>query len=106
MTRKTYVYQDGKMVEKHLARQKEYNGLYILPDIQPFVSPITGEEITSRNKMQRHMKEHEVTRAEDYSPQYYEKAAQERERRLNFATPEDRQDRIEALKYALEKRHG
>ena len=94
------------MVEKHLARQKEYNGLYILPDIQPFVSPITGEEITSRNKMQRHMKEHEVTRAEDYSPQYYEKAAQERERRLNFATPEDRQDRIEALKYALEKRHG
>lgn len=107
MTRKTYVYQDGKMIEKHLARPThEYSGLFILPDIQPFKSPITGEEITSRNKLQRHMKEHEVARREDYSPEYFQKAEAERQKRLNYATPEDRRDRIEAIKYALEKRHG
>lgn len=101
--RRTYVFQDGKMVEKHLARDRSPSGIMVIPDIEPFKSPITGEVISSRNKMHRHMKEHDVTRAEDYSPAYYEKAAQERQRRLNCATKEDRRDRIEAIKYALEK---
>ena len=107
MTRRTYVFQDGKMIEKHLARpQPGPSGLMIIPDIQPFQSPITGEEITSRNKLNAHMKQHEVTRREDYSPQYYEKAAAERQQRLLCQTPEDRRDRIETIKHVLEKYHG
>ena len=104
--RKTYVYHEGKMVEKHLVPQKGPTGLYIIPDIEPFKSPITGEVITSRNKMYHHMKEHGVTRSEDYSPQYYENAKAERERRLRCQTSEDRRDRIETLKHVLEKHHG
>ena len=104
--RKTYVYdpESKSMIEKHLAPYRGPKGVHIIPDIEPFKSPITGEIIGSRNKMKRHMKEHDVTRAEDYSPQYYEKAAQERQLRMNSQTSHDKRDRIEALKYALEKR--
>lgn len=107
MTRKTYVLRDGKLVEKHLAAPlRDIDAPLIMPDIDPFKSPITGEVISSRPKLHRHMKEHGVTRAEDYSQAYYDKATAERQKRLLGQTPHDRKDRIEALKYALEKTHG
>ena len=102
----TYVFHEGKMIEKHLAPQRGPSGVMIIPDIQPFKSPITGEIISSRNKMKHHMKEHGVTRSEDYSQAYYDKAAAARAASMACNTQADRQDRIETLKHALERQHG
>jgi hypothetical protein len=74
-----------------------------IPDIKPYRSPITGEPITSRPKERAHMAEHGVTRAQDYSPQWYEQKGKERELSRNCATAADRADRIAALKHALER---
>ena len=77
----------------------------IMPDIQPYVSPITGEVITSRPKQQAHMAQYGVTNMLDYSPEWREKAAKERNERLHGLTRADQQDRIEQLKHALEVHH-
>ena len=57
--RKTYVYVDGKLVEKgsdeHL--DKLY-GPYVMPDIQPYKSMIDGSMITSRSIHRDHLREH------------------------------------------------
>lgn len=104
MARKTYVLRDGKLVEKHLAAPKEDQHM-ILPDISPVKSPITGEWITTRPRLKAHMRQHEVTDASDYSPETRERLERERLNRFAGQTRQDRQERIEALKYALEKHH-
>ena len=57
--RKTYVYVDGKLVEKgsdeHL--DKLY-GPYVMPDISPYKSMIDGSMITSRSIHRDHLKQH------------------------------------------------
>lgn len=57
--RKTYVYVDGKLVEKgsdeHL--DKLY-GPYVMPDIQPYKSMIDGSMIASRSRHREHLQQH------------------------------------------------
>jgi hypothetical protein len=57
--RKTYVYVDGKLVEKgsdeHL--DKLY-GPFVMPDIQPYQSMIDGSMITSRSRHREHLNAH------------------------------------------------
>jgi hypothetical protein len=57
--RKTYVYVDGKLVEKgsdeHL--DKLY-GPYVMPDIQPYKSMIDGSMIVSRSRHREHLQQH------------------------------------------------
>jgi hypothetical protein len=57
--KKTYVYVDGKLVEKgsdeHL--DKLY-GPFVMPDIQPYQSMIDGSMITSRSIHRDHLKQH------------------------------------------------
>lgn len=56
MTRKTYVWQDGKMVEKIPTRKRdEY---YVQDDIKPYKSMIDGSVISSRSQHRRHLKQH------------------------------------------------
>lgn len=102
--RKTYIWDKERQtfVEKHKYRC-EPKGPMVMPDIEPFKSPVTGEVITSRPKRNLHMKAHEVTDASDYSPEFRERASRERMERLTGQTRQDRAERIEALKYALEK---
>jgi hypothetical protein len=54
--RKTFVYVDGKLVEKgsdeHL--DKLY-GPFVMPDIQPYQSMIDGSMITSRSRHREHL---------------------------------------------------
>lgn len=66
MPRTTYVMRDGKLVEKHLAAPLEHSGApAILPDIQPFVSPIDGSVITGRASLRAHCKAHDVVPTAD-----------------------------------------
>lgn len=102
---KSWIQVNGKLIPKD-----EYHGNNsradvpnIMPDIEPFKSPITGELIRGRGHLRRHMKEHGVTNSADYSPQWYERKAKERQQKLAGQDSESRAHRIELIKHALER---
>ncbi len=53
---------------------------FIQGDMEPFVSPIDGTVISDRKQYRDHMKKHNVVPAEEFSPEYYARKAEERER--------------------------
>ena len=57
--RKTYVYVDGKLVEKGSDEHLEkIHGPFVMPDIQPYKSMIDGSMITSRSRHREHLQAH------------------------------------------------
>lgn len=48
------------MAETPQHAERSRRAFYIVPDINPYKSPITGEVITSRSKHRDHMRQHEV----------------------------------------------
>ena len=74
------------------------SGIYIVPDIEPFVSSVTGETITTRSQLRQHNREHGVTDSRDYSASFFERKAKEREIALNGQSESDKKDRIEILR--------
>lgn len=69
MSRATYVIRDGKCVEKHLAAPYEPpvfgRSAAVIPDIDPFVSPIDRSLINSRAQYRDHCKRHDVVPTQD-----------------------------------------
>jgi hypothetical protein len=49
-------------------------GVTIMPDIKPFVSPITGKEITGRKALRDHNKQFNVTNTADFKGEWEHKA--------------------------------
>jgi len=80
------------------ASRDDTHSVYIVEDLEPFKSPITGEIISSRSQLRQHHREHGTTDARDYSSGYFEKKAREREAAINGRTDSDRQNRIEILR--------
>lgn len=57
--RKTYVYVDGKLVEKYSDEHLDsIQAPYVMTDIQPYKSMIDGSMITSRSKHREHLQAH------------------------------------------------
>lgn len=77
-------------------------GITIIPDIEPFVSPIDGKMINGRKSLREHNKRHNVTNVADFKNEWAEKA-KERERFFSGDTSYDKDRRIEHLRKAFEK---
>lgn len=93
----------GKMVKKG-DFQPEYDDLpHIQSDIEPFISPVTRELISSRSQLRRHNKQHGVTDSRDYSQEHYQKAAQQRQDTMRGQTNAAKAERIETIKQAIAK---
>jgi len=108
MSRKSWIQINGQLIPKeeyHGTNTRAKDGILFIPDIEPFVSPIDGKIINSRPQLRAHNKFHDVTHYADFSPEYIEKKNTERLQRLHGQTKADKQDRIEALKHALETQH-
>lgn len=60
MPRETYVLRDGQLVPKHLAKPLPGRSWNVMPDIEPFVSPIDNSVIGGRRQKREHMKAHGV----------------------------------------------
>lgn len=75
-----------------------------MPDLEAFKSPITGEEIRGRRAMREHYKQHGVTHTSDYKNEWEQKA-KERARAFTPGGGYDRERRIEAIKYAVDKHY-
>lgn len=83
-------------VPKHRAEKASFT---VLPDIEPFVSPVDGKVITGRRALREHNRRHNVTNAADFK-ETWKKAAEERKNFHNSKA--QREGRIEAIKAALE----
>ena len=100
MSRMTYVIRDGKLVEKHLAEPLFQDSLApaVLPDIEPFISPIDKTVIGSRAALRNHCKIHDVVPTEELkglpprlaNPEYKLTKEQVRERREYIAYQVDK----------------
>lgn len=56
--RKTYIYVNGELVEKHSKEHYDSLGPMFIPDIAPYKSMIDGSMITSRSVHRDHLREH------------------------------------------------
>ena len=54
MSRKTYIWENGELVEKIKSRKSDHH--YVQDDIKPYQSMINGQMITSRSQHRRHLK--------------------------------------------------
>lgn len=61
-TRGSFIWDDkqGKMIpkEEYYANHEKVEAHMIMPDIQPYKSMVTGEEISSRSKHRQHLSRH------------------------------------------------
>ena len=63
------------------ARQRDAElGIIVRGPSDAFVSPIDGSVISTDRQYRRHMEEHGVVPAAEFSPEYYERKAKERAR--------------------------
>jgi hypothetical protein len=101
MTRKSWIQIDGKLIPKEDFTGNNVRGpsMHIIPDIEPFVSPVTGEVISSRPQLREHNRANNVTNSADFPPEYVAKRGKER---LAKQAAADKTDRINILKKATE----
>jgi hypothetical protein len=59
--RKTYVMRDGQLVEKHLAAPlSDISAPYVMGDLKPYQSMVTGEIVESRSRHRQILREHKL----------------------------------------------
>jgi len=104
--KKTYVLDQvtRELVEKRYSYTPQTS--YIQGDIEPTVSPVDGTIISSRSKLREHNVKNGVVPYEEFGDAYFARAKEERWKRSQGLTPQDKKDRIETLKYAYEKHSG
>ena len=90
----------GRMVDGP-APARGQTSANIMPDIEPFVSPIDKSVIGTRPQLEAHNKRHNVTNSADFSPKY---VADRGKRRLEAQQKEGKQQRIKAMLRYLDQR--
>lgn len=97
--KKTYVYDidQKKMVEKHKRIDRPMHAIHNMTE---FISPIDQSVIKTPADLRAHNRKHGVTDARDYSPEFTEKAQNERMAGFN---KRGKKDRVGDLNRAYEK---
>lgn len=100
--------ETGKLVPKdeyYKAKYGQQDAPYIQGDIESFKSPIDGSMITDRSHLREHNTKHGVTDSRDYSTEYYQRRAKEREGLLSGSSDRAVQERKTHLSEILNQ-HG
>ena len=94
---------DGKLVpkEEYYGDNTRSQAPMFMPDIEPFVSPIDGQVITTRPMLKRHNKAHGVTNTADYSKEFLDGRRKERAATADKAGTAER---IDLIKQAIHRR--
>lgn len=79
-------------------------GPMVIGPLEPFVSPVTGETISSREQLRRHNRAHGVTNSQDYSPEFLARRAKERHREATGDTPQAAAERRALIMRAMHRR--
>lgn len=70
----------GKLIPIDEAAKRHSGGIFVRPEVDPFVSPVDGTVIDSRRKLEEHNKRNNVVSSSEFSPEYYARKAEERAR--------------------------
>ena len=62
-----------------------HDGHFVRGDIEAFQSPIDGSIIRSRKALEDHCRKHGVVQSQEFTPEFYEKKARERNKPLTTA---------------------
>ena len=80
----------------------------VLPDIEPFVSPVDGKPVTSRSKLREHQRQYDVRQHGEYGEnngaEFFARKTAERYQRMHGNTKEQRLERINDVRRALDTR--
>ena len=87
--------------DEHIGRVKYGLPANVLPDIEPFVSPVNGKVIGSRSALRAHNKRHNVVNVRDWGNQG-EVNRKEAEKVFKPGHP----DRIESIRKAIYQNTG
>lgn len=85
--------------------RRPQNGITIIGDIEPFISPVDGSLISSRSQLRDHNRRHSVTDQRDYGSDWFKRKARERTEELQSTTTAAKKERIETIMKAMH-RHG
>ncbi len=96
--------ETGKLIPKEEYRQPVHKSAYVQGDLESFVSPIDRSVITDRKQLRNHLKQHGVTRSEDYSKDFLHKRRLEREADMTGTTESARQERKHVIREELARR--
>jgi hypothetical protein len=92
----------GKLIPIDEAAIRRDAGAAIQGPIEPFVSPIDGTVISDRKQYREHCEKHNVVPAAEFSKEFYERKAKERERLYTGQhSPEQKLKRKQELYEAL-----
>lgn len=72
-----------------IGKEVRSSGHFVQGDLQSFVSPIDGREISDRSQLRAHNKEHGVTNSADYSHDYMMGKAKQRQNEILGNTKEN-----------------
>lgn len=99
--RRTYRYnpETKELEEVGTARGERYH--MVMGDIKEYVSPVTGQLISTRSQHRAHLRKHNMAPSEDFKGTL-EKARRERQLRRAGVHPEQRKERVAALRDAWE----
>jgi hypothetical protein len=100
--------ETGEMVPREKWIEHKYGGERapaVHGDIEAFRSPIDGSIIDDRGKLRAHNKKHGVTNCADYSQDWFDKKASERESVMRGDSIKAKRERQETIKDAIQ-RHG
>lgn len=100
--RKRYRWNPETLRQEPIDETPGSGGVVVMPDIEPFVSPVDGTVITGRKALREHNRRHGVTNAADFK-EHWKSAAKKRERFYSGDASYDRERRVEHLKNAYEK---
>lgn len=95
--------ETGKLIPKAEYQRRERPAPLVIPDVQPFVSPVDGQPIYSRRQLRDHNARHGVTNVRDYGDTFFERKAQERSAELRCESRRAKRDRIEAIQRAFHR---
>lgn len=72
--------ETGKFIPIDDAARTQAASANIHGDIEPFRSPVDGSIISDRKQLREHNKRNNVVSTDEFSPEFYAKKAEERER--------------------------
>lgn len=92
----------GELVEITASQSPTTEPLhYVQPDIKEYISPVTGQLIGTRSQHREHMHKHGIAPLDDFKGTM-ERARTERLLRQQGAHPDQRRERIQALRDSFE----
>lgn len=100
--RRRYRWNPKTLRQEEILPTESVAGITIIPDIEPFVSPIDGKMVNGRKSLREHNRRHNVTNVADFKDEWAKKS-KERERLYSGDTSYDSARRVEHLRNAFDK---